>query len=492
MTALANIIAGFPNAGVATSPGATPAVPGSPAGIFAGLLASELGADIGTDPLLASTAGLNGQTSSPKTTPFVGLLGHQPDTTGLEGTATPFGIVPIPQAPQTSAPILPQPPTPPQTNGLVGAGTENLGEIGVNEVSEPIRLGSDPSKIATPLPQPPLIHAGDTAPTDLAKFLNNAPGPQRPGSPTLPQPTANADTPVLPVPNASHPGRPDPAGSATQNASAHLQAVAEATPTGRAGTHPNASPVPPAPVQPATDTPRTTNLTALVGETVKSPQVKTSSAVNGPALTPGAVVTPPSQPAPALNAGFGHSLLALQETGGDEQAPTITETGALQSLQSRAPTAHQAALAAPTQLPQVPVNALAVHIAAQAQNGVKRFEIRLDPPELGRIDVRLDVGRDGQVTTHLVVERAETLEMLQRDARTLEKALNDAGLKTNDESLTFSLKDDGLGDDQAGNEETEAGAETLGIDDVNDDEQPDTEPVQSRNYLARDGLDISI
>ncbi len=492
MTALANIIAGFPNAGVATSPGAAPAVPGSPAGIFAGLLASELGADIGTDPLLASTPNLNGQTPPPKTTPFAGLLGEQTDTTGLEGAEAPFSIVPIAQAPQSSAPTLPQPPTTPQTDGLVGDATQSLGQNAAEEALEPIRLGSDPSKIATPLPQPPLVHAGDKVVTDLNRFIGSVPSPIRPESPALPQPTASTETPDLPVPNASHPGRPDPAGSATQNASAHLQAVAEATPTGRAGTHPNTSPVPPVPVQPAADTPRTINLTALVGEAAQSPHVNTSSTVNGPASAPGAGTPPPSQPAPALNAGFGHSLIALQETGGDEQAPTITETGALQSLQSRAPTAHQSALTAPTQLPQVPVNALAVHIAAQAQNGVKRFEIRLDPPELGRIDVRLDVGRDGQVTTHLVVERSETLDMLQRDARTLEKALNDAGLKTSDDSLTFSLKDDGLGEDQAGNEDAEAGADPLGTEDAHEDEQPDIAPPQSRAYLARDGLDISI
>ena len=37
----------------------------------------------------------------------------------------------------------------------------------------------------------------------------------------------------------------------------------------------------------------------------------------------------------------------------------------------------------------------------RADAGIKRFEIRLDPPELGRIDVRLDVDRDGKVTSHL-------------------------------------------------------------------------------------------
>ena len=50
----------------------------------------------------------------------------------------------------------------------------------------------------------------------------------------------------------------------------------------------------------------------------------------------------------------------------------------------------------------VPLNALALQIAATAQSGKSRFEIRLDPAELGRIDVRIDIDRHGQVTSHLM------------------------------------------------------------------------------------------
>jgi hypothetical protein len=89
----------------------------------------------------------------------------------------------------------------------------------------------------------------------------------------------------------------------------------------------------------------------------------------------------------------------------------------------------------------IPVAGLAVEIAAHAQNGKNHFEIRLDPPELGRIDVRLDIDSDGQVTSHLRVERAETLDLLRRDAPSLERALQQAGLKTSDSGLQFSLRD---------------------------------------------------
>jgi flagellar hook-length control protein FliK len=90
---------------------------------------------------------------------------------------------------------------------------------------------------------------------------------------------------------------------------------------------------------------------------------------------------------------------------------------------------------------------LAVEIAAQAHAGKNRFEIRLDPPELGRIDVRLDVDRDGNVSSRLVVERADTLDLLRRDASQLERALQQAGLKTGDNALEFSLRDQSLARD---------------------------------------------
>lgn len=84
--------------------------------------------------------------------------------------------------------------------------------------------------------------------------------------------------------------------------------------------------------------------------------------------------------------------------------------------------------------------ALAIEIASRAKDGSRQFDIRLDPPELGRIDVKLDVDKSGQVNTHLTVDRPETLDLLRRDSQGLERALQQAGLKTSDGSLEFSLR----------------------------------------------------
>ena len=100
----------------------------------------------------------------------------------------------------------------------------------------------------------------------------------------------------------------------------------------------------------------------------------------------------------------------------------------------------------------VPLSGLAVEIAASAQSGKSRFEVRLDPADLGRIDVRIDVARNGQVTSHLIVEKPETLLMLRQDAPQLQQALNDAGLKTGSGGLQFSLRDQSSSGQNNGNQ----------------------------------------
>jgi flagellar hook-length control protein FliK len=88
-----------------------------------------------------------------------------------------------------------------------------------------------------------------------------------------------------------------------------------------------------------------------------------------------------------------------------------------------------------------PINAVPMEIGFRALQGQKRFDIRLDPGDLGRVDVRLEIGDDGAVSARLTVDRVETLHLLQRDARTLEQAFEQAGLKPTDSSVEIQLRD---------------------------------------------------
>lgn len=91
-------------------------------------------------------------------------------------------------------------------------------------------------------------------------------------------------------------------------------------------------------------------------------------------------------------------------------------------------------------LPQnLPLNSMAFQIGKQFSKGNSEFQIRLDPAELGRINIKLSLKQGGNVKAHMVVERNDVFELLQRDARALEKALGDAGFEGKDVDVEFSL-----------------------------------------------------
>ncbi len=191
-----------------------------------------------------------------------------------------------------------------------------------------------------------------------------------------------------------------------------------------------------------------------------------------------------------IKPGNGQPVIQIQERTVGENAGASSPPTLTVSVQASAASPGPASANAP----HVPVSALAVHIAQQASNGARRFDIRLDPPELGRIEVRLNVSREGQVMTHMVVERAETLDLLQRDARQLERALQDAGLNTSEEDMKFSLKDQGLaqGEDDHLDSEDDMGARDTNEEDNDLARVPgDTMPPPTR-YLATSGVDIRI
>jgi flagellar hook-length control protein FliK len=88
---------------------------------------------------------------------------------------------------------------------------------------------------------------------------------------------------------------------------------------------------------------------------------------------------------------------------------------------------------------------VAQHVGKAAKAGLTRIEIALEPASLGRVEVRLDFGRDGSINALFVADTREALDALRADARTLERALSEAGLETDSGSLGFSLREQSAG-----------------------------------------------
>ena len=146
--------------------------------------------------------------------------------------------------------------------------------------------------------------------------------------------------------------------------------------------------------------------------------------------------------------------------------------------------------------PPTPLHVVPIEIGLRALAGGRNFEIRLDPAELGRVDVSLKISDSGEVTAKLVVDRVETLHMLQRDARTLERAFEQAGLKPSSAGVDITLRDPS---DQSGfrqnRQHDEAPRRTPTFADTGEDIGIPAQPVQStpiRGLLRLGGVDLSI
>jgi hypothetical protein len=130
---------------------------------------------------------------------------------------------------------------------------------------------------------------------------------------------------------------------------------------------------------------------------------------------------------------------------GSESQATANQPPAFASTAGAQPAAAAPDRAAPPMFPAPPPAAgqVSVHIAKAVRAGVDRIDIQLAPASLGRVEIALDLSDSQQVRATISAESKEALELLRGDARVLERALNDAGLKTDPGSLSFQLRDHG-------------------------------------------------
>ncbi|MCC8237495.1 flagellar hook-length control protein FliK [Pinisolibacter sp. MA2-2] len=135
--------------------------------------------------------------------------------------------------------------------------------------------------------------------------------------------------------------------------------------------------------------------------------------------------------------------------------------------------------------------ALAESIAKRGHQGTSRFSVRLDPAELGSVDVRVEVKANGEVKAHLVVERADTLDMMLRDQKTLERSLASAGLDVGSSGLQFSMRD--RGDGSATPERDATPTLTTAIEEEEDAGRPSPDVAIAAYRTARaGGVDLRI
>lgn len=242
---------------------------------------------------------------------------------------------------------------------------------------------------------------------------------QTPGScavPDLPA-TATPDTPapmMILSPSGEPPALPDPTGNSAASLSAGGGAI-DPPPAANSGTSAPVAPLPAVPPQPH---PIPTADSAMVAPMFADlAAVPTASPSLGPVVSAvasetQAALTPPATAAPVL-------------------APTTAS-----ATPPVPPSPH---LAPAAQL------APALLTLASTASGSQHMTLRLQPADLGTVQVRIDRPADAPVRVEVSVSRPETLTLMVRDQSQLQRALDQAGVPQDGRSVTFQLagQDDG-------------------------------------------------
>ncbi len=158
--------------------------------------------------------------------------------------------------------------------------------------------------------------------------------------------------------------------------------------------------------------------------------------------------------------------------------------------------------------PQLPAQAAAPHAPAMpaaqiapvlvslptGPSQTQRLTVRLDPPELGQLDIRVDRSVAAAPKVEIRVERPETLALLIGDQPALHRALDQAGVPAEGRLLHLSLggpggeaQRDGTGRSAGSEHHTPSGRQRAAQAD--ETKLPSTVPVTGR--WLRAGLDIT-
>ena len=111
---------------------------------------------------------------------------------------------------------------------------------------------------------------------------------------------------------------------------------------------------------------------------------------------------------------------------------------------------------------------VSVQITKAIKVGADRISIQLRPAALGRIDIQMEMGADGRVSAIITADNKDTLDLLQRDQRSLERALQNSGMQTDSGSLSFNLR--GQNEGSAGDALAENNANAQ--ENIEDEEEP--------------------
>jgi flagellar hook-length control protein FliK len=293
---------------------------------------------------------------------------------------------------------------------------------------------------------------------DLAILIGTAWQTQTPNAPAAsqaitPPPTGASETPIAASPSVAPTAAPTPAPAAIPTP---IAAPVAATP-------------PPLAPPPQTRAPQTPEAKPTA-ESGKSAAAPTSQ---GAAKAPNGAQAQTNVAQPAQTADFG--AFALSDAP-DALAQAQSNAAAI-TTQTAASAQHASAVEQVAQRAAPAAAQLSREIIRRFDGGNTRFEFRLDPPELGRVEIKLEVTRDHRVSAVISADNPAALSDLARHARELEQSLQSAGLDLSENGLSFDLREGG---DEAGDTSGDAGKSRSHSDGAENDALSTNTPQTAR------------
>jgi flagellar hook-length control protein FliK len=177
--------------------------------------------------------------------------------------------------------------------------------------------------------------------------------------------------------------------------------------------------------------------------------------------------------------------------GGESSSATSSQTSAQEARETQQSSQTQSSNTNRTNgQRQAVMDQISVNITRAVNAGLDRINIQLQPESLGKVDVSLELAKDGKITAVIQAENKETLELLSRDAKELTKALQNAGLQLDEGDIAFNLSgqsdeagDGSLADGSSaadGDEKVSTDAELAELNNIEDDDVIEDDRVNIR------------
>lgn len=204
------------------------------------------------------------------------------------------------------------------------------------------------------------------------------------------------------------------------------------------------------PRQPVAESARPAETTGAVTGAARKPATPRGASVDAPAPAVAADGTP-AKPDTGVAPIQGRSAEHHDgEAGGDRPAPAFTLKHDAQPAPAPAPAAAPAPATAtapaPAREPELAARpghlgqALGVEIARKVDLGEESLRVRLNPGELGRVEVTLTFDDGGSLRATVRAESAHALDLLRQDAPDLARTLDQAGIRADAQSFRFESR----------------------------------------------------